>query len=117
MGAIGKRRENEDEFDRLLRTYGMMPGHAISAEQMQQEKHETQDTLEIALKRLRRNPEPDEIPPLNQQYTVDGIVKFLVENTLGKLWLETKPCYVHLTCCWRCGRLSIQRFPHGRYRH
>ncbi|MBE9594146.1 MAG: Eco57I restriction-modification methylase domain-containing protein, partial [Proteobacteria bacterium] len=42
-------------------------------------------------KRLRRNPQPDEIPPLNQQYTVDWIVKFLVENTLGKLWLETKP--------------------------
>ena len=50
----------------------------------------TKEKAEIR-KRLRRNPQPDEIPPLNQQYTVDWIVKFLVENTLGKLWLETKP--------------------------
>lgn len=42
-------------------------------------------------KRMRGSPQPDEIPPLNQQYTVGWIVKFLVENTLGKLWLETKP--------------------------
>ena len=42
-------------------------------------------------KRMRGSPQPDEIPPLNQQYTVGWIVKFLVENTLGKLWLEAKP--------------------------
>jgi len=42
-------------------------------------------------KRMRGSPQPDEVPPLNQQYTVDWIVKFLVQNTLGKLWLDTKP--------------------------
>jgi predicted RNA methylase len=42
-------------------------------------------------KRTRGSPQPDEVPPLNQQYTVGWIVKFLVQNTLGKLWLETKP--------------------------
>ena len=42
-------------------------------------------------KRMRGSPQPDEVPPLNQQYTVGWIVKFLVQNTLGKLWLETKP--------------------------
>lgn len=42
-------------------------------------------------RRLRRNPEPDDVPPINQFYTVDWIVKALVDNTLGKLWLETRP--------------------------
>jgi predicted RNA methylase len=40
-------------------------------------------------RRLRRNPKPDDIPPLNQFYTVGWIVKALVQNTLGRLWLET----------------------------
>jgi len=42
-------------------------------------------------RRLRRNPKPDDIPPLNQFYTVGWIVKALVQNTLGRLWLETRP--------------------------
>ena len=42
-------------------------------------------------KRMRGSPQPEEVPALNQQYTVDWIVKFLVQNTLGKLWLDTKP--------------------------
>jgi predicted RNA methylase len=42
-------------------------------------------------RRLRRNPKPDDIPPLNQFYTVGWIVKALVQNTLGRLWLETHP--------------------------
>jgi len=41
--------------------------------------------------RLRRNPKPDDIPALNQFYTVGWIVKALVQNTLGKLWLEAHP--------------------------
>jgi len=40
---------------------------------------------------LRRNPQPDHIPPLNQFYTVGWLVKALVQNTLGRLWLETHP--------------------------
>jgi predicted RNA methylase len=48
---------------------------------------------EIIRRRLRRNPEPepDDIPPKNQFYTVGWIVKALVQNTLGKLWLEIHP--------------------------
>ncbi|MCD6506890.1 hypothetical protein J7M22_09740 [Candidatus Poribacteria bacterium] len=42
-------------------------------------------------RRLRRNPKPDDIPPINQFYTVGWIVKFLVHNTLGRLWLERHP--------------------------
>ena len=42
-------------------------------------------------RRLRRNPNPDDIPPLNQFYTVGWIVKALVQNTLGRLWLEAHP--------------------------
>jgi len=42
-------------------------------------------------RRLRRNPKPDDIPPLNQFHTVGWIVKALVQNTLGRLWLETRP--------------------------
>lgn len=42
-------------------------------------------------KQFRRNPSPDQIPPLNQFYTVGWIVKALVHNTLGRLWLETHP--------------------------
>lgn len=42
-------------------------------------------------RRLRRNPQPDDIPPLNQFYTVGWIVKALVHNTVGRLWLEAHP--------------------------
>lgn len=42
-------------------------------------------------RRLRRNPHPDDIPPINQFYTVGWIVKALVQNTLGRLWLEAYP--------------------------
>ncbi|HXH14489.1 MAG TPA: hypothetical protein VNP04_32590 [Alphaproteobacteria bacterium] len=42
-------------------------------------------------RRLRRNPRPDDIPPLNQFYTVDWIVKALVHSTVGRLWLEGHP--------------------------
>lgn len=42
-------------------------------------------------RQLRRNPTPDQIPPLNQFYTVGWIVKALVQNTLGRLWLESHP--------------------------
>jgi len=42
-------------------------------------------------KRMRGLPDPDDVPPINQFYTVGWIVKFLVHNTLGKLWLETHP--------------------------
>lgn len=42
-------------------------------------------------RRLRRNPNPDDIPALNQFYTVSWIVKALVQNTLGRLWLQAHP--------------------------
>ena len=42
-------------------------------------------------RRLRRNPKPDDVPPINQFYTVGWIVRFLVHNTLGRLWLEAHP--------------------------
>jgi len=42
-------------------------------------------------RRLRRNPKPDDIPPINQFYTVGWIVKALTQNTLGRLWLEAHP--------------------------
>ena len=42
-------------------------------------------------RRLRRNPTPDDIPPLNQFYTVGWIVRALVHNTLGHLWLQAHP--------------------------
>ncbi len=42
-------------------------------------------------RRLRRNPQPDDIPPINQFYTVGWIVKALVHNTVGRLWLESHP--------------------------
>lgn len=42
-------------------------------------------------RRLRRKPRPDDIPPLNQFYTVGWIVRALVHNTIGRLWLEAHP--------------------------
>jgi predicted RNA methylase len=42
-------------------------------------------------RRMSRNPEPDDIPALNQFYTVDWVVKVLVHNTLGPLWMEAHP--------------------------
>lgn len=41
--------------------------------------------------RLRRNPRPDDVPPINQFYTVEWIVKFLVHNTVGRRWLQAHP--------------------------
>jgi predicted RNA methylase len=46
---------------------------------------------EAIRRRLRRNPRPDDIPPLNQFYTVGWIVQALVHNTIGCLWLEAHP--------------------------
>jgi hypothetical protein len=39
----------------------------------------------------RRRPAPDDIPVINQFYTPQWIVKALVDNTLGKLWLNAHP--------------------------
>lgn len=39
----------------------------------------------------KRRPDPDDIPVINQFYTPRWIVKFLVDNTLGRLWLEQHP--------------------------
>ncbi len=49
------------------------------------------DEREEIRSRLRRNPQSDDIPPINQFYTVGWIVKALVHNTLGRLWLEAHP--------------------------
>ena len=51
----------------------------------------TDEEREQIRRRLRRNPTPDDVPALNQFYTVGWIVKFLVHNTLGRLWVETHP--------------------------
>ncbi|HIC95325.1 TPA: hypothetical protein EYP12_01710, partial [Candidatus Bipolaricaulota bacterium] len=45
----------------------------------------TSDERREIRRRLRRNPKADDIPPLNQFYTVGWIVKTLVQNTLGRL--------------------------------
>jgi hypothetical protein len=42
-------------------------------------------------RKARRKPEADDIPVINQFYTPDWIVKALVDNTLGRLWLEMHP--------------------------
>ena len=42
-------------------------------------------------KKMRGSPSPDDVPPINQFYTVGWIVKLLVHNTIGKLWLEAHP--------------------------
>jgi len=41
-------------------------------------------------KKNRRKPRPDDIPVINQFYTPRWLVKALVDNTLGRLWLEMK---------------------------
>ncbi|MFW9889712.1 MAG: Eco57I restriction-modification methylase domain-containing protein, partial [Candidatus Thorarchaeota archaeon] len=41
-------------------------------------------------KKKKRKPKPDDIPIINQFYTPDWIVKALVDNTLGRLWLESR---------------------------
>jgi len=42
-------------------------------------------------RKARRRPTPDDIPVINQFYTPHWIVKALVDNTLGRLWLEMHP--------------------------
>jgi hypothetical protein len=39
-------------------------------------------------KRAKRNPKADDIPVTNQFYTPRWVVRVLVDNTLGRLWLE-----------------------------
>jgi len=51
----------------------------------------TSEERQAIRRRLRRNPQPDDIPALNQFYTVGWIVRALVHNTLGRLWLESHP--------------------------
>ena len=46
---------------------------------------------EAKRKGLKRQPAPDDIPVINQFYTTPWIVKFLVDNALGRLWLEMHP--------------------------
>jgi len=42
-------------------------------------------------RKAKRKPRADDIPIINQFYTPDWIVKALVDNTLGRLWLEMHP--------------------------
>jgi hypothetical protein len=42
-------------------------------------------------RKSKRKPRADDIPVINQFYTPDWIVKALVDNTLGRLWLEMHP--------------------------
>jgi len=42
-------------------------------------------------RKARRKPRPDDIPVINQFYTPHWIVKALVDNTLGRLWVEMHP--------------------------
>ena len=42
-------------------------------------------------RKARQKPRADDIPVINQFYTPDWIVKALVDNTLGRLWLEMHP--------------------------
>jgi len=42
-------------------------------------------------RKVRRKPSADDIPVINQFYTPDWIVKALVDNTLGRIWLEMHP--------------------------
>lgn len=41
-------------------------------------------------KRAKRKPKADDIPVINQFYTPRWVVRVLIDNTLGRLWLEMK---------------------------
>jgi len=49
------------------------------------------DEARREFRKARRKPTPDDIPVINQFYTPHWIVKALVDNTLGRLWLEMHP--------------------------
>lgn len=42
-------------------------------------------------RKVRRKPTADDIPVINQFYTPHWIVKVLVDNTVGRLWLDMHP--------------------------
>lgn len=44
----------------------------------------------VEFKKSLRKPRPDDVPVINQFYTPRWLVKALVDNTLGRLWLEMK---------------------------
>ncbi|HIE15256.1 TPA: BREX-1 system adenine-specific DNA-methyltransferase PglX, partial [Candidatus Bathyarchaeota archaeon] len=41
-------------------------------------------------RKKKKRPDPDDIPVINQFYTPRWLVRALVDNTLGRLWLEMK---------------------------
>jgi SAM-dependent methyltransferase len=49
------------------------------------------DEAREKFRKAKRKPQADDIPVINQFYTPDWIVKALVDNTLGRLWLDTRP--------------------------
>lgn len=49
------------------------------------------DEARQEFRKARRKPLADDIPVINQFYTPHWIVKALVDNTLGRLWLEMHP--------------------------
>jgi hypothetical protein len=49
------------------------------------------DEAKQEFRKAKRKPTPDDIPVISQFYTPHWIVKSLVDNTLGRLWLEMHP--------------------------
>jgi hypothetical protein len=62
-------------------------------------------------RKARRRPTADDIPVINQFYTTPWIVKSLVDNTLGRLWLETHPESKLRDLCTYQVPLKIDRAP------
>ncbi len=44
----------------------------------------------LEFRKKRRKPRPDDVPVISQFYTPRWLVRALVDNTLGRLWLEMK---------------------------
>ena len=49
------------------------------------------DEARKEFRKAKRRPKADDIPVINQFYTPHWIVKALVDNTLGRLWIEMHP--------------------------
>ena len=66
----------------------------------------------VAIRKRGKPQPPHEVAVINQFFTPRWIVKFLVDNTLGRLWLEMHPDSARVRA--KCDYLVPEPLPSGR---
>src|SRR5690625_5567801 len=51
--------------------------------------------------KAKKKYKPEEIPFVTQLFTPDWIVQYMVQNSLGRYWMEAHPVHKDLTSKWQ----------------